>query len=320
MSSARNAQLSSVLVVAGPTASGKSALALCLAEALGGVVINADSMQVYRDLRILTARPSEQDEARVPHRLYGVLPGSERGSVAWWRDTALAEIDRTLAAGQVPILCGGTGLYLRAMIDGIADIPDVPVEIFDAAKARHAALGGAGFLRELMDLDPITAGRLDPGDSQRLIRAWSVVKATGRPLSAYQNDAVSGRPDLSFRTILVDPPRAVQVDAINRRFAEMVEHGGLAEAEALKNLGLSPDLPVMKALGVPQLLEFFAGNMPRDVAVERACVATRQYAKRQRTWFRHQFLSNLRTTEKFSESDFSKIFPEIRNHVLTPAD
>ena len=191
MSSARNAQLSSVLVVAGPTASGKSALALCLAEALGGVVINADSMQVYRDLRILTARPSEQDEARVPHRLYGVLPGSERGSVAWWRDTALAEIDRTLAAGQVPILCGGTGLYLRAMIDGIADIPDVPVEIFDAAKARHAALGGAGFLRELMDLDPITAGRLDPGDSQRLIRAWSVVKATGRPLSAYQNDAVS---------------------------------------------------------------------------------------------------------------------------------
>ncbi|MCR9176455.1 MAG: tRNA (adenosine(37)-N6)-dimethylallyltransferase MiaA [Alphaproteobacteria bacterium] len=320
MSSARNAQLSSVLVVAGPTASGKSSLALCLAEALGGVVINADSMQVYRELRVLTARPSEEDEARVPHRLYGVLPGSQRGSVAWWRDAALEEIDRALAAGQMPVLCGGTGLYLRAMIEGIADIPDVPAEIFDAARARHALLGGEHFRRELMDRDPRTANRLEPGDSQRLIRAWSVVEATGRPLSAFQEEVVSGRPDLSFRTILIDPSRDVQVDAINRRFAEMVEQGGLAEVAALRDLGLAPDLPVMKALGVPQLLDFLSGTLSLEVAVERACIATRQYAKRQRTWFRHQFLSNFRMPGKFSESDFSKMFPEIRKRVLTPAD
>ena len=225
-----------------------------------------------------------------------------------------------MAAGQLPILCGGTGLYLRAMIEGIADIPDVPIEIFEAGKARHSALGGEGFRRELMDLDPVTAVRLQPGDTQRLIRAWSVANATGRPLSAYQNDAVSARSDLLFRTILVDPPRAVQVDAINRRFAEMVEQGGLAEVAALKDLGLSAHLPVMKALGVPQLLGFLAGTMLKEVAVERACIATRQYAKRQRTWFRHQFLSNLRIMEKFSESEFSKMFPEIRNRVLTPAD
>jgi tRNA dimethylallyltransferase len=320
MSSIRNPQGRSVLVVAGPTASGKSALALCLAEALDGVVINADSMQVYRELRVLTARPSAADEARVPHRLYGVLPGAERGSVAWWRDAAHAEIDRAFALGKVPILCGGTGLYLRAMIDGIADIPTVPTEIFDVAKARHAELGGDGFRQELSQLDPVTAERLQPGDTQRLIRAWSVATATGKPLSAYQEEGGVARPDLNFRTLLVDPPRAVQVDAINRRFAEMVEQGGLAEVEALISLGLPPDLPVMKALGVPQLSEFLAETTSREAAVERACIATRQYAKRQRTWFRHQFLSNFRIQEKFSESDFSKIFPEIRNGVLTPGN
>jgi tRNA dimethylallyltransferase len=289
-----------------------------LAEALDGVVINADSMQLYRELRVLTARPSEEDEARIPHRLYGVLPGSQRGSVAWWRDAALLEIDRAHAAGRVPVLCGGTGLYLRALTDGIAEIPPVSGEVLDAAKALHAKLGGEAFRQALADIDPATAERVPPGDTQRLIRAWSVSKSTGRPLSAYQAEGAAARPDLVFRTILVDPPRPVQVDAINRRFAAMVEQGGLAEVRALAALGLAPDLPVMKALGVPQLIDFINGALSREDALERACIATRQYAKRQRTWFRHQFLSNFRIQEKFSESHFSKIFPEIRNSVLTP--
>jgi tRNA dimethylallyltransferase len=317
MSRSHDAQQQSVLVVAGPTASGKSALAVCLAEALGGVVINADSMQIYRELRILTARPSEADELRVPHRLYGVISAAERASVAWWRDRALAEIARAGEAGLVPILCGGTGLYLRALMQGLAEIPDVPVAVFEAARARHAELGGAAFRDELALVDPVTAARLESGDSQRLIRAWSVARATGRPLSAYQ-EAPVGPPDhLDFRTILIDPPRAEQVEAINRRFRAMMAEGALEEVAALGALGLPENLPAMKALGVPELLEATRGNLPLEAAVERATIATRQYAKRQRTWFRHQFLSEFRMEWKFSESEFGKMFPEIRDRVLT---
>lgn len=324
MSRSYDARQQSVLVVAGPTASGKSALALCLAEALGGVVINADSMQIYRELRILTARPSEADEARVPHRLYGVISAAERASVAWWRDRALAEIAEAAEAGLVPILCGGTGMYLRALMQGLADIPPVPETVFEAARALHAELGGAAFRDELAKVDPITAERLEPGDSQRLIRAWSVARATGRPLSDYHAGGAAGAPrqppeHLEFRSILIDPPRAEQVEAINKRFRAMVEQGALEEVAALGALGLAEDLPAMKALGVPHLLEATRGNLSLDAVIEAATIATRQYAKRQRTWFRHQFLSDFQIDWKFSESEFAKIFPEIRNRVLTRA-
>lgn len=307
-----------VLVVAGPTASGKSALALCLAEALGGVVINADALQLYADLSILTDRPAASAEARAPHRLYGVLDAAERGSAAWWRDAALAEIAAAGAAGRPAILCGGTGLYLRVLMEGLADIPEVPAAVVAEAAARHAALGGEAFRAELRALDPAAADRLAPGDSQRLQRAWAVARATGRPLSAWQADAVPPPLGLSFRRVLLFPPRPVSAEAIERRFRAMVATGALDEVRRLAARRLDPSLPVMKALGVPQLAAHVDGRMALDEAVAASVTATRQYAKRQRTWFRHQFASDLRIDAQFSESGFAEIFPKVRELVLTP--
>jgi tRNA dimethylallyltransferase len=306
-----------VLVIAGPTASGKSALAVRVAEVLDGVVINADSMQVYRDLRILTDRPDSANEGRVPHRLFGVLDGADRGSVVWWRDAALSEIRTATDAGKRAIVCGGTGLYLRALLDGIADIPAVPDAVARAAAARYAAMGGDAFRAELHALDPITADRLSPGDAQRLQRAWAVATGTGRPLSAWQADAALPPENMTFRTVLLFPPSPVSADAVERRFRTMVETGAIVEVRNLLARALDPALPVMKALGVPQITAFLDGRISLDEAVRTSVTATRQYAKRQRTWFRHQFRSDCRVDAKFSESEFEKIFPKIRELVLT---
>lgn len=307
-----------VLVVAGPTASGKSALALRVAEAAGGVVINADSMQVYRDLRILSDRPDPAAEARAPHRLYGVLDAAERGSAAWWRRAAIDEIAAAQSREQLPILCGGTGLYLRALLDGIADIPAVPEAIVREAAARYAEIGGAAFRSELALVDAPTAGRLEAGDSQRLQRAWAVAQATGRPLSAWQAETLPPPEGMTFRRVLLFPPRPVSAEAVERRFRAMVAAGAVEEVRALAARRLDPSLPAMKALGVPQLLDFVEGRATLEAAVAASVVATRQYAKRQRTWFRHQFRSDLQVDAQFSESDFQKIFPKVRELVLTP--
>lgn len=308
----------SVLVIAGPTASGKTALALELAARLGGVVINADSMQVYRELRILTDRPSPQDEARVPHRLFGVLPAAERGSAAWWRDAASAEIDAVLAAGQVPILCGGTGLYLNALMQGIAEVPPVPSAVVEAAIARYRALGGDAFKQEVRTLDPVLGARLEPGDSQRLQRAWAVATATGRALSDWQAQPTGGRDDLAFCRVLLFPPRPVSAEAVEVRFRKMIDEGAVDEVRRLAGLGLDRSLPAMRAIGVPQLIDYIDGKIDLDAAVEASVIATRQYAKRQRTWFRHQFLSDIRMDAQFSKSGFEEIFSEIRSRLLTP--
>ncbi len=307
-----------VLVIAGPTASGKTALAIDLAEALGGVVINADSMQVYRELWILTDRPDPWDEARAPHRLFGVLPAAERGSAAWWRDAASAEIDRALAEGRTPILCGGTGLYLNALIHGLADVPPVPPEMVAAAIARYAAIGGEAFREEVLDLDPVLGGRLEPGDSQRLQRAWAVARATGRALSDWQAEPTGGRDDLLWRRVLLFPPRPVSAEAVDARFRRMIEQGALEEVRHLAALGLDRSLPAMRAIGVPQLIDYMEGKKTLEAAVEMAVIATRQYAKRQRTWFRHQFVSDIRIDAQYSKSRFAEIFSEIRSFVLTP--
>lgn len=307
-----------VLVIAGPTASGKTALALDLAEALGGVVINADSMQVYSELRILTDRPSPQDEARVPHRLFGVLPASERGSAAWWRDAASAEIDKALAAGQVPILCGGTGLYLNALMQGIAEVPPVPKEVVEEAVARYARLGGDAFKEEVGSLDPVLGERLEPGDSQRLQRAWAVATSTGRALSDWQAQPTGGRDDLTFCRVLLLPPRPVSAEAVAVRFRKMIDQGAVEEVRRLTAMGLDHSLPAMRAIGVPQLIDYINGKIDEHTAVDLSVIATRQYAKRQRTWFRHQFLSDIRIGAQFSKSTFEEIFSEIRSFVLTP--
>ncbi|WP_207481616.1 tRNA (adenosine(37)-N6)-dimethylallyltransferase MiaA [Arenibaculum pallidiluteum] len=284
-----------VVVVGGPTASGKSAVALHLAEALGGTVVNGDSMQVYRELRVLTARPGEEEERAVPHRLYGVLPARERCSAARWRDMALEAIDGSAAAGRLPVVVGGTGLYLRTLMEGIAEIPAIPEPVRAEARARHAALGGPAFHAELAARDPAMAARIFPGDTQRLIRAWEVLSATGRSLAAWQQDGQQdGQQDCGaarprFLQVLVLPPRHVLYARCDRRFLTMLERGALDEVRALDALDLDPDLPILKALGVPELRAHLRGELPLDAAVAAAQMQTRRYAKRQTTWFRNQW-------------------------------
>ncbi|MBV8888442.1 MAG: tRNA (adenosine(37)-N6)-dimethylallyltransferase MiaA [Alphaproteobacteria bacterium] len=290
------------MVIAGPTASGKSALALELSASLGGVIINADALQIYRDLNILTARPDAAAEARAPHRLYGFLDAAERGSAARWRALALAEIAAAHAAGAVPIVVGGTGLYLRALRDGLAPVPDIPAEIRAEATALNRALGGPAFRARLGELDPAGAARLPAADRQRLVRAYEVVRATGIPLDEWRRRQTATASSWNFATILLMPPREPLYRACDARFAAMIEAGGLAEAAALKARGLDPELPAMKAVGVPELVRHLRGELPLAEAVEAAQCATRRYAKRQRTWFRHQVTADLVLEGQFSES------------------
>ena len=266
-----------------------------------GVVINADSLQCYRDLRILTARPNDAAEGRVPHRLYGFLDAGERGSAARWRALALAEIAAASNARRLPILVGGTGLYLRVLERGLAPVPEIPEEIRREAAALYRALGGVGFREKLAQFDPVAAKRLFPGDRQRLMRAFEVVRATGLPLETWQQRP---HPPAGYRfgTILLAPPREQLYAACDERFAGMIEAGALAEVAALAARDLDPDLPAMKAAGLPELLSYLRGERPLDEAIALAQRATRRYAKRQTTWFRHQATPDLILNAQFSES------------------
>jgi tRNA dimethylallyltransferase len=288
-----------VLVIAGPTASGKSALALALANLFCGTIINADSLQTYRDLRVLTARPEAAAEQCAPHRLYGFLDAAERGSVADWRALALAESAAAARADRLPILVGGTGLYLRALEKGLAPVPEISAEIRQEAAELYRVLGGAAFRERLALLDPSGARRLFPGDRQRLVRAYEVVCATGVPLVTWQRRP-HPLPPYRFATILLAPPRDRLYAACNTRFARMIETGALAEAAALDARGLDPGLPAMKAVGLHELLRHLRGETALTDAVAAAQRATRRYAKRQMTWFRHQSTPDLRLAEPLS--------------------
>lgn len=282
-----------VLVIAGPTASGKSHLALDLAAARRGTVINADSMQVYRELRILTARPGTAEMERAPHRLYGILSAAEACSAARWRALTVAAIEEARGEGRLPILVGGTGLYLKALFEGLAEMPPIPSAVRDAARARHRKLGGEAFRAELARRDPDSAARLATGDTQRLIRAWEVLEATGRPLPVWQKAGTAKKMGYTYRTILVMPPRDALYAACDARFDAMVAAGALDEVRALMALGLDPTLPAMKSLGVRELAQHLAGEWTLEQAAEKARQATRNYAKRQTTWFRHQLVPDL---------------------------
>ena len=281
-------------MLAGPTASGKSALAMAGAEALkssgvAAVLINADSMQVYRELRVLTARPDARDEARFPHRLYGVMSAAERCTAAHWRGLALREIDAVWAGGGVPIVVGGTGLYIRALLDGLAPMPDIPAAVRATAAERYDALGATAFHAALAKRDAPAAARLAVGDRQRLLRAWEVVEATGRPLSSWQDDAPAPGLGGSILRILLEVDRDVLYRRCDTRFDAMLEAGALDEVAGLFAAGLDPELPAMKALGVAALGAHLRDEIDRDAAAERVRRETRNFAKRQMTWFRHQY-------------------------------
>lgn len=279
------------LIVTGPTASGKSALAMDLAERLDGVIINADSMQTYQELRVLTARPSPDDEARVPHLLYGVRRAEQPGNAAWWRDTALLAMTETHAAGRLPILTGGTGLYFNALTKGIADIPEIGPAEREEARRLLAEIGPEQLHAGLAKVDPATAHRLHPSDGQRIARAWEVWRATGQGLAAWQNRRAEPAP-WRFLAIRLDPPRDALRAAIATRFDAMLAQGAVEEVRALLALNLDPTLPAMRAHGVPELSAYLAGRLTLEQARERTERVTGQYTKRQATWFRHHELAH----------------------------
>ncbi|MBT9291428.1 tRNA (adenosine(37)-N6)-dimethylallyltransferase MiaA [Prosthecodimorpha staleyi] len=278
------------VLIAGPTASGKSALAMTVAERIGGAVVNADSMQVYRELAIVTARPTAEDAARVPHRLYGHVPAATAYSVASWR----ADMQHTLAAleaaGQPAVVVGGTGLYFRCLTEGLSAVPEIPDEVRTAWRQRGLSEPAAALHAELDRRDPDMAARLRSSDAQRILRALEVIDATGRSLADWQ--AAPGLPPLldgpGVERIVLAIDRAELHRRIDRRFEAMVAAGALDEVAALDALGLDPNLPAMRAIGVKPLIMSVRGEITLEEAIRRGQAESRQYAKRQETWFRNQ--------------------------------
>ena len=274
-----------VALIAGPTASGKSALAVCLAQIADGVVINADASQVYADLAILSARPSQEEMGGVPHRLFGHIDGAEACSAARWAAEARAEIDAAHEAGKLPVLVGGTGLYIRTLLDGIAPVPEIDADIRAAVRAMPVAQAHEALRSE----DPEAAARLAPADTTRVARALEVVRSTGKPLKTWQQHKQGGIADrISLSPMILLPPRDWLIERCDRRFELMVDQGAVAEVEALLPRNLNPDLPVMRAIGVPEIAAWLKGDIDRDTMMARGQLATRQYAKRQYTWFSNQ--------------------------------
>jgi tRNA dimethylallyltransferase len=283
----------SVVLIAGPTASGKSAFALEIARALNGVVVNADSMQVYRDLRIITARPTQEEEASVPHLLFGHVDAAINYSVGRWLADFKAALDRLAREGRFAVVTGGTGLYFKAALQGLSDIPQVPEEIRARVRARALGATPQQLHAELKRLDPETAARLRDTDPQRLLRALEVFETTGKPLAHFQGARTAPLLDANCPAYFLAPPRGELYARINARFDKMIAAGALDEVRALGARGLDPALPAMRAHGVPHLLAYFEGRLSLAEAIERGKADTRHYAERQVTFARHQLPSFL---------------------------
>lgn len=282
-----------IKIIAGPTASGKSALAIETARACDGVIINADALQVYDALPILTARPNPHDLQTAPHRLYGVIPPTEVCSATRWTDMAVAIIKDTLAEGRTPLLVGGTGLYLKTLMEGLSPVPDVPANIRALMVERQRTMGNPQFHAAFAAHDPVMAARLHPNDTQRLIRAWEVLEATGKSLSAWQAQPPQPPvPEWQYDVLILDPPRAVLYDRCNRRFLAMMEEGALEETKAYDEKMSRGEVlntgGVTQALGFWPLRAYLHGQSSREGALTQAQTDTRQYAKRQVTWLKNQ--------------------------------
>ncbi len=278
-----------IILIAGPTASGKSALALDLAESLGCIIVNADSMQVYRDLRIITARPTAEEEARAAHRLYGHVDAAENYSVGRWCSDAEAMLAKAKRDGRTVLLVGGTGLYFKALTSGIAAVPPIPADIREQVRSRLAREGSAALHAALATRDPVSAARLRVNDRARVSRALEVVLATGRSLSDWHDTNKPPVLDLADAAkIFLTPDRDTLHGRIDARFDAMMASGACDEVRALAARKLDPTLPAMKAHGVPWLIRHLDGEVTLDEAVAHAKLETRQYTKRQATWFRNQ--------------------------------
>ncbi|GIQ78130.1 tRNA (adenosine(37)-N6)-dimethylallyltransferase MiaA [Bradyrhizobium sp. RD5-C2] len=286
---AHSGLLDKAVLIAGPTASGKSALALELAQRTGGVVINTDSMQVYRDLRIITARPTAAEEAQVPHRLYGHVDAGVNFSAGAWVTDAAKVLDEARADQRLPIFIGGSGLYFKALTRGLSAVPPIPADVRDSVRARLEQHGVEALHAELAARDPVSAERLKPRDRTRIARALEVIETTGRPLPDWHRDGLPPLlPPGQFHALFLAPERERLYARIDTRFGAMLDAGALDEVAVLAARGLDPLLPAMKAHGVPALIRHLKGEISREEAAEIGRADTRHYAKRQFTWFRHQ--------------------------------
>jgi len=277
-----------IQLIAGPTASGKSRLALETAERTGAVILNADSQQLYADLRILSARPTAEDEGRAEHRLYGVADAADAWSVGRWSRAVMPVLDELAAEGRPALLVGGTGLYFNALTRGLADIPDIPDAVRDEIGALYDSAGEGSVRRRLVEADPASEAAIEAGDRQRLIRALAVLTVTGQPLSVWRADTRPLLAEGSWEALVVEPPRDRLYAACDARVEAMVEQGALNEVRALVARRLDPTLPAMKAVGVRDFAAHLRGEVSLDEAVTAVQQATRNYAKRQLTWFRNQ--------------------------------
>jgi tRNA dimethylallyltransferase len=308
-----------VLVVAGPTASGKSDLAVDIAEEFGGVVINADSMQIYEGLEIVTAAPGPAARQRAPHKLYGIRDPAIPCSAGDWLALATQEICLAHEVGLLPIVVGGTGMYLRTLMSGIAQMPSVPSEIRDDVRSRMVRDGSAALHGELMAVDPVSGARINVSDSQRIARAIEIYETTGRTLTEWQGDGPETATSAvyNFQTILLEPPRDLLYATCNARFEKMLVSGALDEIRALASRNLDAALPAMKALGIPYLLRHLAGDMSLDEACKASQQVTRNYVKRQGTWFRNQFIADLSIDTQYNDNNKDNIFSFISKFMLT---
>ncbi|MDZ4775537.1 MAG: tRNA (adenosine(37)-N6)-dimethylallyltransferase MiaA [Alphaproteobacteria bacterium] len=295
------------LLIMGPTASGKSALALALAERLGGEIVNADSMQVYRDLRVLTARPTPEEEARAPHHLYGEIDAAVRYSVGDWTRRATALIADIAARGRVPIVAGGTGLYFMALTEGLAEIPAPSAEVRAEVAARRAANGDDALHPWLAEVDPVMAARLSARDAPRIVRALEVTLTSGASIATWQTDTRPALAPEAWRGFALMPPRAPLYGAIDARFGFMLENGALEESRTLGARGLDPMLPCMKAHGMPWLAAHLRGEMTLAAAADLGRRDTRRYAKRQFTWIGNQMPDWIRMADVSLEARMAHV-------------
>ncbi|ACV74741.1 MAG: tRNA (adenosine(37)-N6)-dimethylallyltransferase MiaA [Zymomonas mobilis] len=291
-----------VLLIAGPTASGKSQLAIAMGIKTNGIIINADASQLYTDLQILTARPSDADEKILPHRLFGIQDGSEPASAVFWAELAKKEIKNAHESGRLPILVGGTGLYIRTLLEGIAPIPDIDPELREEVRSMSVEEAYSALQQE----DPMAADRLRPADKTRIMRALEVMRSTGHPLHYWQQKKTGGiANEIKLQSFVIIPPANILRSRCDKRFDQMLEQG--AEKEVIRLMGrqLPADLPIMRAIGVREIASYIRGEIDRLTMIEKAKAATRQYAKRQRTWFRHQ--TDESWIKIFDDINFKKI-------------
>ncbi|MCD6034968.1 MAG: tRNA ((37)-N6)-dimethylallyltransferase MiaA [Rickettsiales bacterium] len=297
-----------IVILGGPTASGKSSLGASLAKKTDAVIINADAMQVYAGIPIITAQPSAYEQQETPHALYGILPPEELCSVGRWLELAKAAIDAAHKAKRLPILVGGTGMYLYQLMHGLSSIPDITPDIREHARGLQREMGNAAFHEELKQRDPVMAERLPVGDTQRMIRAYEVILQTGESIAVWQEKPRHALyPPESFIPVFLHPERQQLYAQCDARFQKMLENGALEEVRALMALDLDPALPAVKALGVPELMAYLRGEYAQAEAIMNAQMGTRQYAKRQMTWFKNQMTEALEITTPDAEKIWERI-------------